>query len=78
MTTAHKSKGLEFDHVSIADDFHLLCEDDIDRQEANLLYVAVTRAKKNLVLNSDIRTFVSRFRNESATDPAKNKMRLAS
>ncbi|WP_297502210.1 UvrD-helicase domain-containing protein [Ferrovum sp.] len=78
LTTAHKSKGLEFDHVSIADDFHLLCEDDIDRQEANLLYVAVTRAKKNLVLNSDIRTFVSRFRNESATDPAKNKMRLAS
>ena len=53
--TAHKSKGLEFDNVLLGDDFDYLAivndagvvvgvTDDV--QELNLLYVAVTRAKK--------------------------------
>ena len=43
-STAHKSKGLEFDTVKVTDDFlvsddHHLSQED----EKNLLYVAVSR-----------------------------------
>ncbi|XP_068713837.1 F-box DNA helicase 1-like [Montipora foliosa] len=59
-STAHKAKGLEFDTVRVTDDFlpgsdtgHI----PLDRQpddEKNLLYVAVSRAKKCLQLNGTI------------------------
>ena len=56
LTTAHKSKGLEFDNVVLCGDFPPIheChrdEIDIDEEEVNLLYVASTRAKFNLVMN---------------------------
>lgn len=47
ISTAHKSKGREWDHVYLADDF----PDDGDEmpvEEWRLLYVAVTRARKTL------------------------------
>lgn len=53
LTTAHKSKGLEFDNVKIADDFKFSESEDLLRipeQELNLLYVSVTRAKEKLML----------------------------
>jgi F-box protein 18 (helicase) len=63
LTTAHKSKGLDWDYVEIADDFEVLAEAEaelavdpqasIDEQEINLLYVAVTRAKKECFLNKE-------------------------
>lgn len=60
LSTAHKSKGLEFDSVVLAEDFKDPADEDgIDIQEANLLYVAITRAKKNLVLNESIRGFIA-------------------
>jgi superfamily I DNA/RNA helicase len=59
-TTTHKSKGLEYDHVEVLDDFY-----DIDEiknlatldnyggvnlnEEVNLLYVAITRGLKSSV-----------------------------
>lgn len=49
LTTAHKSKGLEWDNVMLANDFREL--DRMNEEERNLLYVAVTRAKKLLTLN---------------------------
>lgn len=54
-TTAHKSKGLEFDTVKVVDDFYVTtelerCSDD----EKNLLYVAVSRAKKSLIMNETV------------------------
>ena len=65
--TAHRSKGLEYDQVVLADDFQQLLVtdentglvrpvqiDDIDPQEINLLYVAATRAKKTLELNPNL------------------------
>lgn len=59
LSTAHKAKGLEFDSVVLASDFkNPGGEDGIDIQEANLLYVAITRAKKNLVLNDALRNFI--------------------
>ncbi|MDR8877268.1 UvrD-helicase domain-containing protein [Burkholderia multivorans] len=61
LTTGHKSKGLEFDHVKLADDFMSLIDDegkllDItkastqDIEEVNIQYVSVTRAKATLQL----------------------------
>ena len=59
LSTIHKSKGLEFDTVCLLDDFTDLREMFGPGQgrlwpedEKNLLYVAITRAKTNLVMNS--------------------------
>jgi superfamily I DNA/RNA helicase len=65
ITTMHKSKGLEWDVVEIVNDFAIerageTYEEMISRvrgsfeetQLGNLLYVAVTRAKQKLILNS--------------------------
>ncbi|XP_070582308.1 F-box DNA helicase 1-like [Ptychodera flava] len=53
LTTAHKAKGLEFDTVKLTDDFLNSRESspntgDLLEDELNLLYVAMTRAKKRL------------------------------
>lgn len=58
-STAHKSKGLEFDTVCLTDDYPIstvpsLFNGDSPRDEANILYVAVTRAKKCLLLPEKI------------------------
>jgi superfamily I DNA/RNA helicase len=51
-STAHKSKGLEFDQVWLADDFMRFFEDgrelsveEVEQADVNLLYVALTRAR---------------------------------
>ncbi len=70
LVTGHKAKGLEFDTVRICDDFPTLSEFDseegLDEQECNLIYVAVTRAKKNIILNEDL----ARFMNNPVVNPA--------
>ncbi len=54
ISTAHVSKGLEWFHVRIADDFYPPRKDDagvqlpMPREAARLAYVAVTRAKRHL------------------------------
>lgn len=65
LTTAHKSKGLEFDNVVIADDFKFGEKDllDMPEQETNLLYVACTRAKKKLQLPSALLAYYEDFNN---------------
>lgn len=77
LTTAHKSKGNEWDQVVLGDDFsesvndsgtpraspYLLDKDEyLDWEEANLIYVAATRAKKNLVLNEDLDELMRYFK----------------
>ena len=60
LTTAHKAKGLEWNSVEIADDFADLyskadkLKNDVDVEELNLLYVAVTRGIRELKLNKDL------------------------
>lgn len=57
LTTAHKSKGMEWDIVEIANDFNLdliFNQDERNQQEVNLFYVACTRAIKELHLPSDV------------------------
>ncbi|WP_243830452.1 3'-5' exonuclease [Campylobacter novaezeelandiae] len=60
LSTGHKSKGLEWDNVEIIDDFlnikqELEEKDEITvaKEELNLLYVAITRAKNSLNINKD-------------------------
>ncbi|XP_064489501.1 F-box DNA helicase 1-like [Ornithodoros turicata] len=59
-TTAHKAKGLEFDTVILSEDFFVgragLGQSyhptrESDREECNVLYVALTRAKRRLVMS---------------------------
>ncbi|EEB07719.1 DNA helicase I [Schizosaccharomyces japonicus yFS275] len=60
LTTAHQAKGLEWENVQLGDDFRPKF-DSISytripysrflQEEINILYVALTRAKKNLILN---------------------------
>lgn len=58
LTTAHKSKGLEWDQVVLAEDFDGLFDKKgqltDDEEEINLLYVASTRAKKVLKINQAV------------------------
>lgn len=49
--TAHKTKGLEFDHVAIADDFRA---EKPSLEERRLFYVALTRAKFEVNVSDDV------------------------
>lgn len=60
LTTAHKSKGREFDIVVLANDFPDVFDKDgefigLEDAEANLLYVALTRAKYTLIRNTTLK-----------------------
>jgi len=66
LTTGHKAKGLEWDFVSLYDDFSAdPLSPDIDQgrkdDELNLLYVAVTRGMKILALNSMVLSIMQRY-----------------
>ncbi len=67
LTTAHKSKGLEWANVLLTEDFHPLLKEGkiidpagVDPDEFNLIYVAMTRAMVNLRFDreSDIPEFI--------------------
>ncbi|WP_199718840.1 3'-5' exonuclease [Petrotoga sp. HWH.PT.55.6.1] len=59
LTTGHKSKGLEWNRVKILDDFanlRRLLEENrkiLKKEEINLIYVAITRAKERLEIEKD-------------------------
>ena len=57
LTTLHKSKGLEFPQVRMAEDFSRLKIDETGKvagplEEFNVLYVAATRAQRRVELNA--------------------------
>ena len=59
LSTAHLSKGLEFDTVMLADDFKSIIASfhdgrPLNETDLNLFYVAVTRAKKTLVIPDEL------------------------
>lgn len=69
LTTAHKSKGLEWDQVHLYDDFKFKVPETLafiprsEREEINLLYVSITRAKKVLQLSPAYEKFVQTLEN---------------
>lgn len=64
--TVHKSKGLEFPTVYLANDFPDLFDPDSPlsdaelEQEVNLMYVGVTRAQQQLILNESAMEAIKR------------------
>lgn len=66
LTTVHKAKGLEWNEVVLANDLSDLSDlidpasgmvkalDDQQKEELNIIYVAMTRAKRKLQLPSDL------------------------
>lgn len=60
ISTAHKSKGLEFNQVVLSNDFNKFFDKndniklDIKQEEINILYVALTRAIYSLVPNREL------------------------
>ncbi|MNZ72272.1 hypothetical protein D3C78_906470 [compost metagenome] len=67
LTTAHKSKGREFDILVLADDFPSVYGKDgewvgLEDAEVNLLYVAVTRTKKVLITNTTVNDILQKSR----------------
>ena len=71
LMNAHQSKGLEFDNVVLGNDFKQLVhktgkyckiyQDD----EYNLQYVAMTRSKKRLYINENIKNFLRKYYDNS-------------
>jgi superfamily I DNA/RNA helicase len=60
LSTAHKSKGLEFQQVVLSNDFSKFFDkegnikQDIKEEEINILYVALTRAIYSLIPNKEL------------------------
>jgi F-box protein 18 (helicase) len=77
LTTAHKSKGLEFETVMLEGDFFDFTEEGENdyvppkEEEINLLYVALTRAQKNLVLNESLQYVLDDY-NENFTEESQS------
>ncbi|PHM72413.1 3'-5' exonuclease [Xenorhabdus sp. KJ12.1] len=68
VTTAHTSKGLEWNNVILNDDFVSILEaidskkpKSIVIDEMNLIYVAITRAKDRLSINSSIMELIDEY-----------------
>lgn len=74
LSTAHKAKGLDWDTVKVGDDFSCIDDaisarmanplqrmDAAMEQEINLLYVAITRARKKVELNKETADFIKHY-----------------
>ena len=66
VTTAHKSKGLEWAHVELLNDFPFCSETKMERidahslgEELRLLYVAVTRAQNSIQLPDEVLDYLA-------------------
>ena len=71
LTTAHKSKGMEYEQVILAEDFPCVLDEEgnyteLHDMERNLLYVAATRATLCLQLNQTTKDIIER--REDVTD----------
>lgn len=64
LTTAHKSKGREWDQVILADDFPVKADDNYPQEEVNLLYVAATRAILKLNINEAVLALTEETKDE--------------
>ena len=77
LTTAHKSKGLEWENTFLADDFPPLVDGDkiidskeLDPDEFNLIYVAITRSKQGIKFSkeSSLKKFIQKSKTIKKTN----------
>jgi F-box protein 18 (helicase) len=67
LTTAHKSKGLEFEQVILSNDYNNFFDKDdkikqnIKNEEINILYVALTRAINSLITNKELDKIIRKY-----------------
>ncbi|MBF0235702.1 MAG: ATP-dependent helicase [Desulfamplus sp.] len=68
LTTAHKSKGMEFKEVHLADDFpelvndgELINREELHADEINLIYVSITRAQERIMLSKSLEEFTKQY-----------------
>jgi hypothetical protein len=61
LSTIHKAKGREWDNVILPNGFYI--SDKTSDEEWNLLYVAITRAQKNLYIEPSIEQQIEQFYN---------------
>ena len=67
LSTIHKSKGREWNNVTIEDDFTIFDDNNLDsvlaleKEELNILYVAITRAKKGLYMSAGVSEFYNKL-----------------
>jgi F-box protein 18 (helicase) len=82
LTTAHKSKGLEWDQVRLTDDYMSLFDkykkprkiDHSEDEDVNILYVAATRARKTLQPFPELKDLMDLKANEATVQIKQSKM----
>jgi superfamily I DNA/RNA helicase len=60
--TMHRAKGLEWDQVTIINDWNRIKNFQANAEERRLLYVAMTRARKELILSDIVSTWLATLR----------------
>jgi superfamily I DNA/RNA helicase len=72
--TMHRAKGLEWDQVTIINDWNRIKNFQTNAEERRLLYVAMTRARKDLILSDVVSTWLATLRQDAedliAEEPA--------
>lgn len=67
LTTVHTAKGLEFNQVLLSNDYYSIFDknkkikQNINKEEINILYTALTRAKYNLKLNNELKNIIDYY-----------------
>lgn len=82
LTTAHKSKGLEWDNVRLTDDYATLLDknkrpvksSEIEEEDINILYVAATRAKTKLQPFPEMAELLAQHRQKVQFEEKANRM----
>lgn len=75
--TASKSKGLEWDHVVLGNDFPRLNAGECVKvsnptEENNILYVAATRARKSLMINDCVQDYITSSKEDNVSEELNN------
>lgn len=77
VSTAHRSKGLEWPVVVLNDDYPDIFDPKLTgaarKDEINLLYVAATRARKTLVMNALVQEVQRQYLKSAKTDSPVNE-----
>jgi superfamily I DNA/RNA helicase len=77
LSTTHKAKGREWDHVELADDFNVEVKEkdeplnDYEREEMRIMYVALTRAKQSLFVPEEL---LAKIMNRKPSEKPTDKM----